>query len=204
MFVIAVTGGSGSGKSFICQKLISALGSDMVCHLSQDHYYLPRNLQPYDGNGIQNFDTLQSIDIDIFYKDVLLLMNGQTILKEEYVYNNPKKASSQLTFKSRPILLLEGLLLLHHESINQLANLKIFVEAPEDLKLKRRIQRDAIERGYDNADVIYRFVHHVTPMYEQLIAPYKSIADIVVINDNAEINAAITEIVHLVRKAAHL
>lgn len=201
MYVIAVTGGSGSGKSFLCQKLIEKLGSNAVCHLSQDHYYLPRNLQPYDHNGIQNFDTLQSINVEDFYKDVLSLMSGQEISKEEYVYNNPKVEASQLIFKPRLILLLEGLLLLHHASISQLANLKIFVEAPEDLKLKRRIQRDAVERGYDNADVNYRFIHHVTPMYDKLIAPYKSLADIVVINDKSEIDSVINEIVQLVGKS---
>lgn len=189
MYTIAVGGGSGSGKSYICQRIIHALDAANICHLSQDHYYVPRHLQPFDSNGVQNFDTLQSIDIAAFAYDVNLLQLGQEVHKLEYVYNNPEATPTQLTLRPAPILLLEGLLLLHTSEIRNLSDLKIYVEASEANKLDRRIKRDAVERGYDGEDVRYRFQHHVTPMYSQYIAPYKSNADLVITNNGEEIEA---------------
>lgn len=187
MYTIAVCGGSGSGKSYICQRIMEAVGVAHICHLSQDHYYVPRHLQPYDSNGAQNFDTLQSIDLVAFSKDVKLLQQGHEIHKLEYVYNNPEAKPTQLTFRPAPILLLEGLLLMHTAAMRDLSTFKIFVEASEANKLDRRIRRDATERGYDSEDVRYRFQHHVAPMYSQYIAPYKTDADLVIINNGEEI-----------------
>ena len=199
MYVIAVTGGSGAGKSFICKKIMEAIGMQHICHLSQDHYYLPRSQQPYDNNGIQNFDTLKSIDLPNFYNDILKLKAGETICKQEYVYNNPDKLPTHIYFRPAAVLVVEGLLLLHHLPIRQLLDLKIFVDAPENLKLQRRIQRDAVERGYDSNDVSYRFINHVTPMYQKYIAPHKSEADIVIDNHGLDVNSAIEKVVRIVK-----
>lgn len=195
MYTIAVCGGSGSGKSYICHRIIDAVGAANICHLSQDHYYVPRHLQPYDSNGIQNFDTLQSIDLAAFSRDVNLLQSGHEIHKLEYVYNNPEATPTKLTFRPAPILLLEGLLMLHTAEMRDLSNLKIFVEASEANKLARRIKRDAVERGYDGEDVTYRFQHHVTPMYKQYIAPYKDSADLVITNDGEELDAILKDLI---------
>jgi uridine kinase len=199
MYVVAVTGGSGAGKSFVCKKIINAIGMENICHLSQDHYYLPRHLQPYDDNGIQNFDTLASIDLQSFCSDILKLQAGNTIYKQEYVYNNPNKLATEIVFRPAAVLVLEGLLLLHHPTMYQWIDLKVFVDAPENLKLQRRIQRDAIERGYDSKDVIYRFQHHVTPMYEYYIAPYKLISDVVIDNNGGDIDSDVAKVVEIVK-----
>lgn len=185
MLTVAVCGGSGSGKSYICQEIINAVGLENICYLSQDHYYFPRHLQPLDDNNIHNFDTLQSINIDHFVKDVKLLQNGNSIEKQEYIYNNPTAISQTLIFRPSKILLLDGLLLLDPPIIAQLSDIKIFVATTPALMMQRRIERDAVQRGYDRQDVEYRFANHVMPFYDKFINAFKSTANYVVPNDNA-------------------
>ncbi|TAH26066.1 MAG: uridine kinase [Cytophagales bacterium] len=180
MITIAISGGSGSGKTYFSKLLIDFLGKERVCYLSQDHYYIERHLQPYDERGIQNFDTLNSIDLNAYHNDIATLKQGLSVSRQEYVYNNPKSTPSNLTFYPSSVLLLEGLLLFHPSQIASTSNIKVFIDAPEEVMLERRIHRDAIERGYDKEDVNYRFKHHVLPFYRQYILPFKETADLIV------------------------
>ena len=88
-----------------------------------------------------------------------------------------------LVFKAAPILVVEGLFALYFEEISQELDLKIFVEAKDHVKLGRRIKRDQAERGYDLDDVLYRYQHHVMPVYESLIEPLKHNCDLVIPNN---------------------
>jgi uridine kinase len=179
MMVIGVTGGSGSGKSFFCKKLKEAIGHENVCHLVQDHYYLPKQQQPLDENGISNFDTVASLDLKKYEKHVLDLYNGKQVAISEYVYNNPKLRAQNILLKPSKILLLEGLLVFNPPAVATLCGIKIFLEVDKDIRLNRRIKRDFEERGYDRADVLYRFENHAEPMYTYEIEPYKRQADFI-------------------------
>ena len=56
----------------------------------------------------------------------------------------------------------------------------------------RRIRRDGLERGYDVNDVLYRFEHHVMPVYESLIEPLKHQADFIIPNNqNVDVSASV-------------
>lgn len=191
MVVVGICGSSGAGKSYISQRLIEALGKENVCYLPQDHYYRPRELQPFDSNGIQNFDTTQSIDLVQYQSDVGQILQGKPVVKKEYVYNNPKVVPTTLTFYPAPVLLLEGLMLFYPPELRTVCNLKIFVDAPLELQLERRIKRDAVERGYDRSDVTYRFHSHVMPLYNECILPYKTSADVILNNEGENLEPQI-------------
>jgi uridine kinase len=77
----------------------------------------------------------------------------------------------------------EGIFVFYFAEIARLLDLKVFIDAPSYLMMKRRIVRDRDERGYDLADVLYRYEKHVMPTYEKYIAPFKSDADIIVPNN---------------------
>jgi uridine kinase len=77
----------------------------------------------------------------------------------------------------------EGLFVFHYKKIVPLLDLKVFINAKENLKVIRRIYRDQVERNYPIEDVLYKYQHHVLPAYEQFIQPYKNEADIVVNNN---------------------
>ncbi|MBL7850041.1 MAG: uridine kinase [Cyclobacteriaceae bacterium] len=183
-FTIGITGGSGSGKTFFLNGLSSHFTDDQLTLISQDNYYKPRDQQPLDQNQVKNFDLPESIDREAFVKDVMSLKQGHAITKQEYTFNNPARQPRMLVFKPTPILIVEGLFVQYFEEISRELDLKVFIEAKDHVKLGRRIRRDQIDRGYDLDDVLYRYQHHVMPVYESLIEPLKHHADIVVPNNH--------------------
>jgi uridine kinase len=78
----------------------------------------------------------------------------------------------------------EGIFVFYFPEIARLIDLKIFVDAKEHVKIKRRIIRDNNERGYDLDDVLYRWEHHVAPTYDKFILPLRSEADIIINNNS--------------------
>lgn len=182
-YLIGISGGSGSGKTSFIRRLRTAFSEEELCILSQDDYYLPRDQQHRDHNDELNFDLPRSFDKKRFRKDIERLMAGETITIREYTFNNPKAQPKTLTFRPAPILVIEGLFVFHFKKIAPLLDLKVFINAKENLKIIRRIMRDQVERGYPLDDVLYKYQHHVLPSFERFIQPYKEEADIVVNNN---------------------
>ena len=180
--VVGITGGSGSGKTMFMNELMSRLPNASL-H-SMDNYYIQITDQPKDDKGIENFDTPQSIDQVRFTEDLQKLIAGEDIELTEYTYNNdrdnpdPKK----ILVRSNPIILVEGIFAFHIAAVRELLDLKLYIDAPDYLMMKRRIIRDSKERGYDIDDVLYRYEHHVTPAYKKYIEPSKQYADIIIPN----------------------
>jgi uridine kinase len=199
-YLVGITGGSGSGKTYFLSRLMKSLNPDDVCLISQDNYYRPREEQPIDENGVCNFDTPQSIDNQQFSKDIADLCAGKTVYKEEYTFNNPNIIPKQLVFEPKPIIIVEGLFVFYHQDISDLLDLKLFVEATDPVKIRRRIMRDNKERGYDLEDVLYRYVMHVSPAYERYVRPYKENTDIIVPNNHTCDIALEVVINHLKKK----
>jgi uridine kinase len=182
--IIGVTGGSGSGKTTFIRRLRECFSSQELCVISQDDYYLPRERQSVDMQGVRNFDRPASIDKKAFIKDIKRLIKGQTVVREEYTFNNDAAKARQLVFDSAPIILVEGLFVFHFKKLRQLLDLKVFLHAKENLKVIRRIKRDQIERNYPIEDVLYRYEHHVLPTFERYIQPYMDEADLVINNNH--------------------
>lgn len=182
-FVIGISGGSGSGKTSFIRQLRERFSEREICIISQDDYYLPRDQQHKDPNDEYNFDLPKSFDRKKFRRDVERLLAGETVIIEEYTFNNPDAKPRILTFAPAPVLVIEGLFVLHFKKIAPLLDLKVFINAKENLKIIRRILRDQVERGYPLDDVLYKYQHHVLPSYERYIQPYKDEADIIVNNN---------------------
>lgn len=193
-FTIGITGGSGSGKTFFLKGLASRFQPGELCLISQDNYYKDRKFQPTDDNGYQNFDLPEAIDREAFHADVLKLKQKEDVVRKEYTFNNPTVEPGMLTFKSAPIIIVEGLFVQYFTEIEKELDLKVFIEARDYVKLGRRIKRDKEERGYDMDDVLYRYQYHVMPIYEQLIEPLKHNADLVIPN-NSHIDRALDVLV---------
>ncbi len=182
-FVIGISGGSGSGKTSFIRRLRERFSEQELCIVSQDDYYLPREQQHKDPNDEYNFDLPKSFNKKKFRRDVERLLAGETVTVEEYTFNNPDAKPRILTFAPAPVLVIEGLFVLHFKKIAPLLDLKVFINAKENLKIIRRILRDQVERGYPLDDVLYKYQHHVLPSYERYIQPYKDEADIIVNNN---------------------
>ena len=183
-FTIGITGGSGSGKTYLIENLSSQFKPSEVCLISQDNYYRLRTEQLTDENGVTNFDLPTAIDHELFQKDLLRLKEGETIIKKEYTFNNPNAVPKTIELHPASILIVEGIFVQYFKEIENELDLKIFIEAKDHVKLSRRIRRDNEQRGYDLDDVLYRYQYHVMPVYERYIEPLKHNADLVIPNNS--------------------
>ena len=195
-FIIGIAGGSGSGKTFFLKSFLKHFASHEVCLVSQDDYYFPvAHHMTKEENMYYNFDLPSTIDHESFENDIAKLVSGKSILKKEYTFNNPDVVPKMLEIKPAPIMMVEGLFILHFRKIANSLDLKIFIEADDDIALQRRLKRDLVERGYSHEDVMYRWINHVTPAYNEFLLPYKNECDRLIVNNShkAEDIICITE-----------
>jgi uridine kinase len=183
-YLIGIAGGSGSGKTFFLKCFLEHFTADEVSLVSQDDYYIPvaHNMTPEE-NKLYNFDLPRTINQQHFEDDINKLVRGETITKTEYTFNNPNAVPKILEIKSAPIIIVEGLFILHFEKIAEQLDLKVFIEADEDVALQRRLKRDLLERGYSHDDVMYKWINHVVPAYEEFLLPFKDSCHQIVINN---------------------
>ncbi|MDB4926016.1 uridine kinase [Mucilaginibacter sp.] len=183
-YIIGIAGGSGSGKTFFLNRFLDHFTPDEVCLLSQDDYYIPvAHNMTAEENKLYNFDLPRTIDYEQFEQDVSKLLNREVIYKKEYTFNNTNAIPKILEIKPAPIIIVEGLFILHFKGIADLFDLKIFVDADEDIALQRRLKRDLLERGYSNDDVMYKWINHVVPAYKEFLLPYKDCCHKIIVNN---------------------
>lgn len=183
-YLVGITGGSASGKTYFLKSLMQALPQDKVCLVSQDNYYKDLHLQPKDEQGVENFDKPESLDEELYTAHIKQLVSGQEVRIKEYNFNKADVEPTYITYRPAPIIIMEGIFVYHFREVAKMLDLKLFIDATEMVKIKRRIVRDNRERGYDLDDVLYRYEHHVTPTYKRFIEPYKDQADLIIPNNH--------------------
>ena len=144
-----------------------------------------------------NFDLTTAIGQESLNQDVSDLIEGKIVIKKEYTFNNPSAEPKMVSIEPAPILIIEGLFVFHYVELAAKMNLKVYVDALEDVKLKRRIIRDLTERGYPESDVRYRWKNHVMPSYYNYLKPHKRNCDIIVNNNSSYQNGLKVLVNHL-------
>ena len=183
-FIIGIAGGSGSGKTFFLKCFLKHFSHSEVSLVSQDDYYFPvPEGMSAEENKLFNFDLPDTIDHQHFEDDINSLLQGQSITKKEYTFNNPSAIPKMLEIKSAPIIIVEGLFILYFRKLSALLDMKIFIDADDDLALQRRLKRDLVERGYSHDDVMYKWMNHVVPAYKEYLLPYKDECDQIITNN---------------------
>ncbi len=182
-FVIGIAGGSGSGKTFFLNCFLTHVDKSHICLVSQDDYYKPKSEQPVDENGCINFDLPQCIDDKMLLENLKALIAGKTIQKKEYTFNVNEDKARTLTICTAPIILVEGLFIFHFKEIADLFDMRIFIDADEEITLNRRLKRDIAERGYTHDMIQYQWENHVLPAYKAYLLPYKHTADKLIKNN---------------------
>jgi uridine kinase len=186
-YVIGVAGGSGSGKTFFLKCFLEHFTDDEVCLVSQDDYYIPvGHTMTKLENRDYNFDLPSTIDHDHFENDIFKLLKGESFTKQEYTFNNQNAIPKMLEIKPAPIIIVEGLFIMHFGKIKDVLDMTIFIEADEHIALQRRLKRDLEERGYSNEDAYYKWVNHVVPAYKEYLLPYRNACDKIIINNTQE------------------
>lgn len=182
--IVGITGGSGTGKTEFLKNLLTKFGSNEVCLICQDDYYLPREQQQVDKAGYVNFDLPEAIDVSTLFEHINQLKNSEEVSYSEYSFITEESTPGSLTLKPAPIVIVEGIFIFHYPEIANLLDLKIYIDADVDVMLKRRLNRDQNERGYDMDEIEYRFNSHVIPAYEKYILPYRNKSDMVIPNND--------------------
>lgn len=199
-YIVGIAGGSGSGKTSFMKALKEKFSVEEVCFISLDDYYKARDEQITDNQGIKNFDLPTSIVVDTLVSDIELLLKGESVKKQKYTFNNTEAESYTFSLKPAKVIVVEGLFIYHYEELKSYFDLKLYIDASEELKLIRRIKRDREERNYPLEDVLYRYEHHVLPAYNDYILKYKKEVDIV-INNNKDFEVGLQVLVsHLSQK----
>ena len=187
-YLVGIVGASASGKTSFLRDLVQRLPPDSRSVISLDNYYFPIERQQRDANGWANFDLPTALDWPQFRTDLAALQRGEPIVRYEYTFNHRDKPGGSITVLPARILILEGLFLFHDAEIRAALDLRVFVDADEEICRQRRLHRDVNERGYSAEHSAYCWEQHVLPAYRQFVLPHREEAHLIVANhtDNAE------------------
>ena len=169
---IAVVGGSGSGKSWLAAEMRDLLGDD-AGHLSLDDFYRDLGHLPEDERDAVNFDDPAAIDWEALREVLECLERGEPARIPNYDFTSHTRLPDFREFAMTRLVVLEGLWLLHHDWLREKFTLSVFVECPEEERLRRRIERDVMERGRTEESVRSQFSDHVQPMHERFVEPQR-------------------------------
>ena len=181
--VIAVAGGSSSGKTTVVNKILANLEHYNIVVIKHDDYYKDQSEMTMEERKLVNYDHPFALDNNLFYQHLQDLIDGKTIEKPTYDFVNLTRGELKETIHPAKIIILEGILVLEDERIRSLADIKIFVEADDDLRFIRRLKRDTAERGRTIESVITQYLTTVKPMHYAFVKPTKRYADIIIPND---------------------
>ena len=195
--IIGIAGGSGSGKSTFTNRLRQYFGDDVVV-IYHDNYYRRQDGIPFEQRVKVNYDHPDSLETDLLVEHLKELKAGKTIECPVYDYSQHNRSSEIIKIEPRPIILVEGILLLADERIRSLLDIKVYVEADADERIRslldikvyveadaderilRRIVRDVEERGRDLKGIITQYLTTVKPMHYMYVEPTRALADIVI------------------------
>lgn len=177
-YIIGIAGGSGSGKSTFAARIKEAFPTQ-VSLVSCDNYYLPHDDLPLEERAHLNYDAPEALEFDLMVKHLEQLKNGQAALCPVYDFTRHTRSDKVTKIKPRPIILIDGILIFHDESLRNCMDLKIYVETDADERILRRARRDMLERGRDLDSVIEQYLSTVKPMHNTYVKPTKVFADII-------------------------
>lgn len=188
--MIGVAGGTASGKSTVCEKLMEKLGQNEVTNLekrvvslSQDSFYRELNSQEIikANKGMFNFDHPDAFDNKLMESVLQDILDGKVTKIPVYDFKTNSRAVGQFTtIYPSDVVLVEGILVFYYAKMRGLFHLKLFVDTDADTRLARRVLRDIEERGRDLAHVLHQYTTLVKPAFEEFCIPTKKYADVII------------------------
>lgn len=178
--IIGISGGTGSGKTTVAQKIITSVGADNVVYLQQDAYYRNLGDMPIELRHNVNFDHPNALDNDLMMNHIEALRAGESIEQPIYDYATHSRKAETLHVEARPVIIVEGILIFIDPQMRRLMDLKIFVDADADIRFIRRLDRDVHERARSVESIITQYTTTVRPMHLQFVEPSKRYADIII------------------------
>ena len=180
MKIVAVTGGSGCGKTLFTDLLVERLQKKTAV-LPLDCYYKDRPDQiPKDK---YDFDSPQAFDFDLYHQHINLLNTGESVQMPHFGYDTGKRESVFTEIFPEEYLILEGMHVLLFPKIRELISFSIFMDSPLDVAVCRRCIRDMQEYDVTAEYSLNQFLKFVRPAYFEYILPAKKHSDLIVENN---------------------
>lgn len=178
--IIGISGGTGSGKTTVANRILESVSASEVVFIQQDSYY--RNLKdlPLDYRQVANFDHPDAIDNDLLVHHIRKLRAGEPIELPLYDFKTHMRLNETRSVKPKPIVIVEGILIFAEPRLLEYMDIKVFVDTPDDIRFIRRLRRDIAERGRTVESVIEQYLGTVRPMHIQFVEPSKRFADVII------------------------
>lgn len=183
--LIAIAGGSASGKSRFAEAVARALSDGGCTVIAEDDYYVDAgNLPGFDPHRF-NFDEPAAKDHNLLVQHLQALKSGKAVDCPIYDFTTHCRAAETVRRSPDPVVIVEGLHVLASETLRACFDLTVFVYACDATRLARRVDRDVAERGRTAEFARHQFETHVRPMHDLHIEPQRAFADLVIDNMGA-------------------
>lgn len=183
--LIAIAGGSGSGKTWLAKKLKHRLGR-RAGRLSLDDFYRDLSaLTPRQRERV-NVDHPEAIDWPLFLKCLKQIRRGEKTLLPRYDFVTHTRLAKPRVWQPRPVVIIDGLWLLGRPELRRVYSHTVYVDCAEELRLARRLARDQQQRGRSRASVLRQWRSHVKPMHDAHVAPQARLARMIFTQDSTD------------------
>src|SRR5918999_3011430 len=178
--IIGISGGTGSGKTTVANRILESVNASDVAFIQQDSYY--RNLKdlPLDYRNAVNFDHPDALDNDLLVYHIRKLKAGGSVELPIYDFRTHTRQNETVLIEPKPIVIIEGILIFVDARLLEQMDIKVFVDTPDDIRFIRRLRRDIAERGRTAESVIEQYLATVRPMHMQFVEPSKRNADVII------------------------
>jgi uridine kinase len=178
-FVVGIAGGTGAGKTTVSRLIAESVG-ESVTRIPIDNYYEDLSHMDLEERSEVNYDHPEAFEWPLLREQLEQLLAGQSVEMPQYDFEIHNRKDERETVEPTEVIILEGILSLYDDEINEMLDLRVYVETDADVRILRRIERDVIERGRDLEGVIDQYLSTVKPMHEQFIEPTKKAADLII------------------------
>ncbi len=178
-YLIGIAGPSGAGKTELA-RLIAARLPGPAALISLDSYYRPLSHLSFEDRARWNFDHPDSLDWELIHDHLQRLAAGKPIDEPIYLFDLHARAPETRHVEAAPFVIVEGLFTLYDARVRSLLDARIFVSAPDEVCLERRLARDVVERGRTPESVREQYARTVRPMAEQYVLPTRIYAGLIV------------------------
>jgi uridine kinase len=177
--IIAIAGGSCSGKTRLADHTQKALGDDVCTIIRQDNFYKDLGgVEP--GDPLPNFDHPKAFEWELLCEQLKVLKTGKAIDIPTYDFVTHRRTNVTERVDPKPIIMIEGILILSQDILCPVFDQSFFVECSEKVRLERRLARDVVERGRTEDGVNKQFAEQVAPMHDKFVIPSKENADMII------------------------
>ncbi|WKC57615.1 uridine kinase [Borrelia sp. P9F1] len=175
--IIGITGGSGSGKTTVVNKISEVIPEFVL--ISQDNYYKSVGDYEYEFLDV-NFDHPDAFDNNLFYEQLRKLKHNEPINMPLYDFINHRRKPEFVEIFPTPVVIVEGIMIFVEERVRNLIDLKIYIDTPNDIRFIRRLERDMSRRGRTLESVIEQYLNTTRAGYYRFIEPTKEYADLII------------------------